>query len=183
MFAAPVRSGCFDSESPTCRRWTNVFPSLTVRENLEMGGYILKAGMREKIAEVIELFPDLQAALGRPARTLSGGQRIMLAVARGLMTEPKVLLLDEPTAGLAPRFETAVWERVMAIKNSGVALVVVDQNVRRALANADWGYVFAMGRNHVEGEGGELLRGGRLGDLLGKERVTEDAIQTDQVQT
>jgi ABC-type branched-subunit amino acid transport system ATPase component len=156
----------------------NVFPSLTVRENLEMGGYILRSGVAEKISEVIDLFPDLKDAMGRPARTLSGGQRIMLAVARGLMVQPSVLLLDEPTAGLAPRFESAVWARIMAVRATGVALVVVDQNVRRALSNADWGYVLAMGRNHAEGPGLELLESGDLKSLLGTERMTFNAART-----
>ena len=126
----------------------NVFPSLSVRENLEMGGYILRSRsqLKAKIEEVCHLFPDLNAALRRPARTLSGGQRLMLAVARGLMVKPTLLLLDEPTAGLAPKVEGVVWESIEAIRQSGVALLVVDQNVRRALSHADWAYVMSLGR-------------------------------------
>jgi branched-chain amino acid transport system ATP-binding protein len=143
----------------------NVFPSLSVHENLEMGGYILRKGLRAKIAEVTELFPDLKGALRRPARTLSGGQRHMLAVARGMMVEPKVLLLDEPTAGLAPKVEAIVWDRIIDIRKTGVALVVVDQNVRRALANADWAYVMSLGRNLAEGSGDDLLKSDDVGGL------------------
>jgi ABC-type branched-subunit amino acid transport system ATPase component len=134
----------------------NVFPSLTVAENLEMGGYVRKAGAKGRAAELMEMFPDLQAARRRPARTLSGGQRTMLAIARGLMLDPQTLLLDEPTAGLSPKIESAVWERILAIRGSGVAVVVVEQNTRRALRHADRAYVLVNGRNRLEGTGQEL---------------------------
>src|SRR5487761_1754169 len=151
----------------------NVFPSLSVRENLEMGGYIIpRSQVRSKISEICELFPDLKDALKRPARSLSGGQRHMLAVARGLMVKPAVLLLDEPTAGLAPLVEVTVWENILTIRSTGVALLVVDQNVRRALSNADWAYVMSLGRNHLSGSGSELLRSDEVGALYAA--VTED---------
>jgi branched-chain amino acid transport system ATP-binding protein len=106
----------------------NVFPSLTVVENLEMGAYNRKSGVRERIEELYELFPDLRPAARRPARTLSGGQRNMLAMARGLMSDPKVLLVDEPTAGMAPKFEAAVWQHIVQIRQTGVAVVVLGRN-------------------------------------------------------
>jgi ABC-type branched-subunit amino acid transport system ATPase component len=134
----------------------NVFPSLTVTENLEMGGFVRKAGTKERAAELMEMFPDLQAARRRPARTLSGGQRTMLAIARGLMLDPQTLLLDEPTAGLSPKIEGAVWERILEIRAAGVAVVVVEQNTRRALRHADRAYVLVNGRNRLEGTGQEL---------------------------
>jgi ABC-type branched-subunit amino acid transport system ATPase component len=140
----------------------NVFPSLTIAENLEMGGYVRKAGTRERAAELMEMFPDLRAARRRPARTLSGGQRTMLAIARGLMLDPKTLLLDEPTAGLSPKIESAVWDRILAIRASGVAVVVVEQNTRRALRHADRAYVLVNGRNRLEGTGQELSDTERL---------------------
>jgi branched-chain amino acid transport system ATP-binding protein len=134
----------------------NVWPSLSVAENLEMGGYVRKAGTKERAAELMEMFPDLQAARRRPARTLSGGQRTMLAIARGLMLDPQTLLLDEPTAGLSPKIESAVWERILAIRAAGVAVIVVEQNTRRALRHADRAYVLVNGRNRLEGTGQEL---------------------------
>jgi ABC-type branched-subunit amino acid transport system ATPase component len=140
----------------------NVFPSLTIAENLEMGGYVRKAGTKERAAELLEMFPDLRAARRRPARTLSGGQRTMLAIARGLMLDPKTLLLDEPTAGLSPKIEGAVWDRILAIRASGVAVVVVEQNTRRALRHADRAYVLVNGRNRLEGTGQELSDTERL---------------------
>ena len=135
----------------------NVFPSLTVVENLEMGAYNRKSGVRERIEELYELFPDLRPAARRPARTLSGGQRNMLAMARGLMSDPKVLLVDEPTAGMAPKFEAAVWQHIVRIRQTGVAVVVVEQNTRRTLTHADWAYVLVLGRNRLSGSPTQLL--------------------------
>ena len=144
---------------------SNVFPSLTVRENLEMGGYIRRGSLTQRIDAMYKLFPDLRDAQKRPARTLSGGQRNMLALARGLMADPLVLLIDEPTAGLSPRYESAVWEHVIAVRDTGVAVVVVEQNTRRTLGYADWAYLLTLGRVRMEGTGKSLLENEEVVEL------------------
>jgi ABC-type branched-subunit amino acid transport system ATPase component len=154
----------------------NVFPSLSVTENLEMGGYTRRRGVKARIEEMFGLFPDLRSAAKRPARTLSGGQRNMLALARGLMVEPSVLLIDEPTAGLAPRYESAVWDHVLAIRDTGVAVVVVEQNTRRTLGNADWAYLLTLGKVRVEGTGPDLLANEEVVELyVGGESKNSEA--------
>ncbi|MGH2915008.1 MAG: ABC transporter ATP-binding protein [Solirubrobacteraceae bacterium] len=134
----------------------NVFPGLTVRENLEMGGYCRSAGLTARIAELCELFPDLTAALRRRAGTLSGGQRSMLAMARGLMLDPAVLVLDEPSAGLSPIFQTLLWGQITKIAETGVSVLVVEQNTRRTLQHADWAYVMVLGKNQLDGPARQL---------------------------
>jgi ABC-type branched-subunit amino acid transport system ATPase component len=135
----------------------NVFPELTVRENLDMGGYSRRAGVRERIDELFKLFPDLAASSHRKANTLSGGQRTMLALARGLMVDPAVLILDEPSAGLAPKFQGLIWERIEEIKATNVAVLVIEQNTRETLRHAQWAYVLVLGQNRLEGPGPKLL--------------------------
>jgi ABC-type branched-subunit amino acid transport system ATPase component len=143
----------------------NVFPDLTVRENLDMGGYIRKSGVRERIEQLFDLFPDLRASAHRHANTLSGGQRTMLALARGLMVDPAVLILDEPSAGLSPRFQVLIWERIEQIRSTNVAIVIVEQNTRETLRHAQWGYVFVLGKNRLEGAGLDLLGNPEVVDL------------------
>ncbi len=135
----------------------NVFPDLTIRENLDMGGYIRKSGVRERIDELFELFPDLKASAHRRANTLSGGQRTMLALARGLMVDPAVLILDEPSVGLSPRFQAMIWEQIEHIRSTNVAIVIVEQNTRETLRHAQWAYVLVLGKNRLEGTGRDLL--------------------------
>ena len=149
---------------------SNVFPTLTVLENLEMGAYTRRHGVKQKIDELCGMFPDLHPALKRQARTLSGGQRTMLAIARGLMLDPHVLLLDEPTAGLAPKFIDAVWEQVLTVRKLNVAVLIVEQNTRRTLTHADWAYVMVLGRNALGGTGKQLLDDPEVVNLyIGKE--------------
>jgi ABC-type branched-subunit amino acid transport system ATPase component len=135
----------------------NVFPELTVRENLDMGGYSRKSGVRERIDQLFKLFPDLAASAHRKANTLSGGQRTMLALARGLMVDPAVLILDEPSAGLAPKFQGLIWERIEEIKATNVAVLVIEQNTRETLRHAQWAYVLVLGQNRLDGPGKDLL--------------------------
>jgi branched-chain amino acid transport system ATP-binding protein len=135
----------------------NVFPDLTIRENLDMGGYSRTEGVRERIDQLFMLFPDLAASSHRKAHTLSGGQRTMLALARGLMVDPAVLILDEPSAGLAPKFQGLIWERIEEIKATNVAVLVIEQNTRETLRHAQWAYVLVLGKNRLEGPGAKLL--------------------------
>lgn len=143
----------------------NVFPELTVRENLDMGGYSRKRGVNERIEQLFRLFPDLAASSHRRASTLSGGQRTMLALARGLMVDPSVLILDEPSAGLAPKFQALIWEQIEAIKATGVAVLVIEQNTRETLRHAHWAYVLVLGQNRLEGAGRDLLDDKEVIDL------------------
>jgi branched-chain amino acid transport system ATP-binding protein len=143
----------------------NTFPDLTVRENLEMGGYTRKSGTAERIDELCELFPDLQKSLRRKAGQLSGGQRNMLAMARGLMLDPAVMLLDEPSAGLSPMFQGALWEQIEKVAATGVGVCVVEQNTRRSLRHADWGYVLVLGKNRLDGPASKLLHDEEVIDL------------------
>jgi len=135
----------------------NVFSDLTIRENLDMGGYSRKSGVHERIDQLFALFPDLAASAHRKANTLSGGQRTMLALARGLMVDPTVLILDEPSAGLAPKFQGMIWERIEQIRATNVAVLVIEQNTRETLRHAQWAYVLVLGQNRLEGPGRDLL--------------------------
>ena len=135
----------------------NIFPSLTIRENLEMGAFVRKDDYRGRIRQMFDLFPDLAAHPGRKAGSLSGGQRQMLAIARALMLDPVMLLLDEPSAGLSPAMMQTVFERIREINESGVALLLVEQNARDALAMSDRGYILVAGEKRLEDTGKDLL--------------------------
>jgi ABC-type branched-subunit amino acid transport system ATPase component len=136
---------------------SNIFPDLTVRENMEMGGYTRRRGVDARIDELCELFPDLGTSLRRRAGMLSGGQRSMLAMARALMLKPAVMLLDEPSAGLSPLLQSTLWEQIETIAATGVGICVVEQNTRRTLRHAHWGYILVLGRNRLDGPAQELL--------------------------
>ena len=136
----------------------NVFAALTVAENLEMGAFIRKTGAAGRIKEMYELFPDLAEHRRRRAGNLSGGQRQMLALARALMLDPKLLLLDEPSAGLSPAIMATVFDRIKRIQEQGVAAVIVEQNAREALSISQRAYVLADGGNRLENTAAELLQ-------------------------
>jgi branched-chain amino acid transport system ATP-binding protein len=135
----------------------NVFPTMSVEENLEMGAYIRRDSYRHLIDQVYGFFPPLKDKRRQPAGELSGGQRQMVAIGRALMTEPKLLLLDEPTAGLSPRYMGEIFDRIVAVNASGVGILMVEQNARQALALAHRGFVLAGGQNRFTGTGAELL--------------------------
>jgi ABC-type branched-subunit amino acid transport system ATPase component len=143
----------------------NVFGSLTVQENLEVGGVLRRRETRTRMETMMTLFPRLGDRRRQRAGTLSGGERQMLAMARALMPDPAVLLLDEPSAGLAPRAVGEVFETVADINRSGVTVVMIEQNARRALALADRGYVLEGGQNRFEGSGDALLTDPQVAEL------------------
>ena len=153
----------------------NVFPSLTIQENLEMGAANSRATMRERTEAMYELFPRLRERRRNRAEGLSGGERQMLAVARALMPEPSVLLLDEPSAGLAPKAVGEVFETVKQVNEVGVTIVMIEQNARAALALADRGYVLESGQNRFTGRGAELLDDPQVAELYLGGRSAGDA--------
>lgn len=141
----------------------NVFPSMTVDENLALGATRIRAAvLRERKEHVYELFPPLRIAKDKAAGVLSGGQRQMLAMGRALMPEPQMVMLDEPTAGLAPQYVDHLFQQIQDIRDSGVTILMVEQNARRALEISDRGYVFDLGRNRYTGTGAELLNDPRV---------------------
>ncbi|WP_175412703.1 ABC transporter ATP-binding protein [Streptomyces sp. TRM64462] len=143
----------------------NVFPALTVEENLRMGVYLRPKDFAARAAVVEELFPVLAARRRQKAGSMSGGERQMLAMARALMMEPEVLLLDEPSAGLSPIYQDQVFERVREINGAGVAVLMVEQNARKCLQICARGYVLDQGRNAHTGTGVQLLHDQRVIDL------------------
>ncbi len=143
----------------------NVFPSLTINENLEMGAFVRRDGLKERLERVYGLFPDIADRRGERAGRLSGGQRQMLALARALMLDPKVLLLDEPSASLSPIMVESIFEKIGEINRGGTAILLVEQNAKEALSFSSRAYVLAMGENRFEGEAQSILDNDEVGKL------------------
>ena len=144
----------------------NVFPSLTVRENLELGAIAGGSGsIDSRLDRMYELFPRLAERRSQAAGTMSGGERQMVAMARSLMPDPRLVLVDEPSAGLAPAFVDAIFEKLVEINRGGVTILMVEQNAKRALALSDRGYVLDLGANRFEGKGSDLLADPKVAEL------------------
>jgi neutral amino acid transport system ATP-binding protein len=143
----------------------NVFPSLTVEENLEMGAVVRTDDFRGRLEEVLAFFPNLPAKRRLKAGGLSGGERQMVAMARALMLDPRLLLLDEPSAGLSPVLVDTVFDKIEAINRRGVAILLVEQSAREALRRSHRGYVLAGGQVRLEGPGRALLENAEVGRL------------------
>jgi len=135
----------------------NIFTSMTVEENLEMGAFIRRDDFKDTMAQVYDLFPILKQKRLQPAGELSGGQRQQVAVGRALMTQPKVLMLDEPTAGVSPIVMDELFDRIIEVARSGISILMVEQNARQALEIADKGYVLVQGANRFTDTGKALL--------------------------
>ncbi len=144
---------------------SNVFATLSIEENLEMGAFISNGSLKRQKEKIYTMFPRLAERRRQKAGTLSGGERQMLAMGRALMLEPDVLLLDEPSAALSPILVNSVFEQIKAINSTGKAIVLVEQNAKKALMMADRAYVLESGRDRVEGTGEALLNDPKVGQL------------------
>ena len=143
----------------------NIFPSLTIEENLEMGAFVDDRDVRSRISEMYAMFPDLGRSRRLRAGNLSGGQRQMLAFGRALMLRPRLLLLDEPSAGLSPIMAQLIFDRLRDIQGTGVAILIIEHNIRTALAMSDRGYALADGQNQLDGSAAGLLDNAEIGRL------------------
>jgi branched-chain amino acid transport system ATP-binding protein len=151
----------------------SLFPDMTVRENLRMGGYILKdrQDVERRIDAVYELFPLLKERGSQLAKTLSGGQQQMLAIGRSMVLRPEIIMLDEPSLGLAPKIARQIFDSIQVLKQSGMTVLLVEQNARLGLKSADWGFVLDLGKMSFGGPAGNILSDERIQELyLGRQK-------------
>lgn len=150
---------------------SSLFPDMTVRENLVMGGYIEpeRAKLDDRMEVILEMFPILKERISQRAKTLSGGEQQMLAMGRAMMLEPPLLMVDEPSLGLAPMVAQQIFDTITRFKSLGMTILLVEQNARKGLECADWGYVLDLGTNRFEGPADTILSDPRIQELyLGK---------------
>jgi branched-chain amino acid transport system ATP-binding protein len=150
----------------------SLFPDMTVKENLRMGGYILKSRseVEDRIEEVMVMFPILKERSSQQAKTLSGGQQQMLAIGRALVLRPEIIMLDEPSLGLAPKISQYIFDSITRLKDTGMTIILVEQNARKGLECADWGCVLDLGINRFEGPADTILNDPRIQELyLGRQ--------------
>lgn len=145
---------------------SNIFPTLTVEENLEMGAYVRNDDIRPRLNEIYQMFPPLLEKRRQVAGTLSGGQRQMVAMGKALMLEPRILLVDEPTAGLSPKFRGEIFHIIKDINAAGTPILMVEQNAKQALSIAARGYVLVDGQNRLEDTGQGLLANKEVGEMF-----------------
>ncbi|MGU9958283.1 MAG: ABC transporter ATP-binding protein [Arenicellales bacterium WSBS_2016_MAG_OTU3] len=145
---------------------SNIFPSLSVEENLEMGAYLRDDDFRPQLEEIYRLFPPLREKRKQVAGALSGGQRQMVAMGKAMMLEPKILLLDEPTAGLSPKYRSEIFSIVKTVNATGTPILMVEQNAKQALSIANRGYVLVDGKNKHSGSGRELLNDPEVAEMF-----------------
>ncbi len=144
----------------------NVFPSLTVEENLEMGAFVRPGDFRPRLREIYDMFPPLAEKRRQPAGQLSGGQRQMVAIGKALMLEPRILLLDEPTAGLSPIYRAEIFAIVRDVNAAGTPILMVEQNAKQSLGVADRGYVLVDGQNRIDDTGDALLANSEVAEMF-----------------
>jgi len=143
----------------------NIFPSLTVEENLKLASWQLDYEYDDRIQEIFDLFPVLQERTNQTAQTLSGGQQQMVAIGMALLPDPSLLILDEPSAGLAPKLVEDIFDKIVDINDNGTAILMVEQNAEDALRRSDRGYVLVQGRDEFEGTGDEILNSEEIAEM------------------